>query len=361
MKRLAKALTTPALIIAPAAVALVLGAIVGGADFLRQHWMPLVLGGGVLGIALRFAVSLVAMTGRGVVRFGKQRQELGESGAVMTEFVIVLMPFLLVLFGIMQMAMISMGRILVSYAAFAAARAAIVIVPEQRNDELPNKLNTNLMASSKISAIRNAAAYAMIPSSPPIDQVANEFAQTFTQNLHDQGMDAINDVARDAFGNMIGGIIGGLASGPMGALRDSIMQQFLEANTSGQKGSVARAFEKDGWGGMETGVEGAIKRALRKFIYSRMATIVQLQSEEGGMRYAFKWNDPIRAKVTFLFMCRIPIANWFAGKRFHELPPQTMEAVNTSSLLQPMVSLGGVPGYYIGLSASHILINQGRP
>ena len=59
-------------------------------------------------------------------------------------------------------------------------------------------------------------------------------------------------------------------------------------------------------------------------------------------------------------MCRIPIANWFAGKLFHEQPPAVMEAISTS-MLQPMVGSGGVPGYYIGLSASHTLVNQGRP
>lgn len=359
-----KRLVTPALLLVPIALALGLGAITAGSDFLSQHWLPLVAGGAVLGVALRLGVSLVLRTGRGVIRFGQRREALGESGAVMTEFVIVLMPFLLVLFGIMQMALISMGRILVSYSAFAAARAAIVIVPENSMGEAPNKLAATLSSSRKLGAIRNAASYAMIPASPPIDQVANEFAQGYTDYLKEQAIDTIGDAIKEAVGGTIGTIIGGIAEGAAGyllsGLQDQIMNSLVSINTSDSKSSVGRAFEKDGWGGSDNGVEGAIKRALRKFIYARMATIVTLHAEDGALRHSFAWNEPIKAKVTFLFMCRIPIAMWFAGKRFYELPASTKEAIATSPL-GPIATMGGIPGYYIGLTASHVLVNQGVP
>ncbi len=360
MSKLDKRLVTPALLAGPAAFALGLGALTGGHDFVAQHWAALAGGGLGLGLFLRVVVSLLRATGKGVVRFGEDRQALGESGAVMTEFVIVLMPFLLVFFGIMQMAMISIGRILVSYAAFAAARAAIVMVPGDRPGEAPGKLNMNAAASGKIGAVSNAAAYALIPVSPPIDQVAHDFTQQFGDHLESQALGGIHDAATDAFGNMVGNIITGVSGAGLNALMTPILNSFAAANTSGEKNSVARAFDKGGWGVTDSGAEGAIKRALTKFIYARMATIVQLQSEEGGVRYAYKWNDPIKAKVTFLFMCRIPIASWFAGKRFHEQPAGVMDAI-ANSPLQSMMGLGGVPGYYIGLTASHVLVNQGKP
>ena len=196
MRRLAKVSAAAA---ATVAVAVAIGLAIGGADFVRQHL-------GTLVVAVAFAVGLGTVAFhlvRGLVRGAtlavRRPRALGESGAAATEFVIVVIPFLLTLFGVMQMAMASMARVLVSYSAFCAARAAIVFVPAEpkgggasTGSPLPlpvatlseeagtigkgNDSLTDFTTSSKAALLRNAASYALIPSSPSIDVVVADTA-----------------------------------------------------------------------------------------------------------------------------------------------------------------------------------------
>jgi hypothetical protein len=101
-------------------------------------------------------------------------------------------------------------------------------------------------------------------------------------------------------------------------------------------------------------------RSLRKLIYARMATVVTLHdAKTGELKTKFEADDPIKAKVTYLFYCQIPMANRFAGHPFYDLPDQTVMAMTTGPL--GPAAMVGIPGYFMTLTAEHTLTNQGKP
>jgi hypothetical protein len=461
MRRLTKVSAAAA---ATVIVAIAAGLAIGGRDFARQHL-------GTLVVAVAFAVGLGTLAWhlvgglmRGAILAVRRPRALGQSGAAAAEFVIVVIPFLLTLFGVMQMAMASMARVLVSYSAFCAARAAIVFVPAEPKGggassgspiPLPvatlsedagtigkggNTL-TDFTTSGKAALIRNAASYALIPSSPAIDVVVKDTAANWPSywvNRVDHGLspldwvkstvndlkdypsqvvDALNDKLKDAI-NEIGtkgadatkkdldawvkanvsdptkqaqlqgaldkwvddaakagtGAAGGWVTsginstldGPLSQYKDQISQWAAGAaqGAGGNIGgnftgySVDRALDV-GFGSGTDGPQGALLRSLRKLIYARMATVVTLVDEKGGLKTKFEASDPITAKVTYLFYCQIPLANRFAGHAFYDLPDSTVMAMTTGPL--GPAAMVGIPGYFMTLSAQHTLTNQGKP
>ncbi|HEX6836444.1 MAG TPA: TadE family protein [Polyangia bacterium] len=451
---------------ATVAVAVGIGLAIDGADFVRQHF-------GTLVVAVAFAVGLgtvayhlCAGLVRGAVLAVKKPRALGESGAAATEFVIVIIPFLLTLFGVMQMAMASMARVLVSYSAFCAARAAIVFVPAEPQSgglstgspiPLPvatlneganqigkgNNTLTDFTTSSKAALIRNAASYALIPSSPAIDVVVQQAAANWgsywvnrvshglspldwlkstvgdLSNYPSQVVDSLNDKLKDAINNLgtkgadatksdldnwiknnvsnpqqqqalegavnsfvddavkggsgaAGGwVTSGISSvldGPLSKYKDQISQwaagaaQGAGGNVGGNFGdkfSVDRALD-NGFGASVGGPEGALLRSLRKLIYARMATVVTLEdAKTGELKSSFEADEPIKAHVTYLFYCQIPMVNKLAGKPFYDLPDQTVMAMTTGPL--GPAAMVGIPGYFMTLTSDHVLVNQGKP
>ena len=233
---------------------------------------------------------------------------LDDRGAVATEFVIIIIPFLLLLFGIMQLALASVARILVGHAAFTAARAAIVVLPEEDYEgEAVNALGTgssdveaDFGSSKKLSDIRRAAAITLAPISP------------------------------------------------------SILDKTLYSG----KVSVASAID-----GKIAGVGGstltAAWRSLQKLPYALLATNVRLEDSTGHAKTSFAYDEVIQVRVTYIFQCRIPFANRFMCKTLMGLPSEVRDRLSGVSL----AALAGVgqPGYFLALNAIHALPNQGRP
>jgi hypothetical protein len=461
-----KRLLLPAVLLLAASLAAGVGLAIGGWDFLRQHWAPLGFAALALTAFLTLGLKIVAGIVRGAVLAVRKPKELGQSGAAAAEFVIVVIPFLLMLFGLMQMALASMGRVLVSYAAFCAARTAIITVPmapaevdgfgpklgQAINDELMNKVGygantrTDFAISKKVSLMRNAAAYALIPSSPSIDVVIQDTARNWPDYLENRlknGLDPLNylqsllgdlgalpaaivdglaeqlrdaikgglktqdqkDAAKKAIddwiaknvpanlqnqvrqaadgyinsqtgsaeqipgqiGDWVKGQIGDTLSGPLDKFRDQVNGAVDGAlggagggvGGGGGKGmSVDRALDV-GFGAGTDGAGGAILRSLRKLVYSRAGTVVTLLDEQGNFKSKFEWNEPIRVRVTYLFYCQIPLANRFAGRAFYNLPDSTVADLATGPLKG--ISIIGIPGYFLTLTAEHTLTNQGKP
>src|SRR5438094_9354537 len=96
-------------------------ALVGG-EFAAQHLGALAAAGVAIGLGARVALGAAAV----IASAARRRQRLGESGAAMVEFVIAGPPFLLCLLALFQLALCSFARLMVSHAAFCAARAAVV-------------------------------------------------------------------------------------------------------------------------------------------------------------------------------------------------------------------------------------------
>jgi hypothetical protein len=213
-----------------------LGYVLGGWDFIRQHEGALLAAAVMLTLTGSVAVALVRILRRGVTLAVRRRRALDQSGAAAAEFVITVIPFMLMLLGIMQMALISMARVLVGYSAFCAARAAIVYIPIKPDEakslggwiaqaftsELQNRvgfgsdsrfdLDRSNFLGGKMSRIRNAAVYALIPASPAIDVFAEDAAagwNDYIKNKQGKGMswDTFGQAFLDDLKNVPKGII----------------------------------------------------------------------------------------------------------------------------------------------------------
>jgi Flp pilus assembly protein TadG len=430
-------------------------------DFLRQHWGP-ILFALVTVAALLFVVARTLLgVARACVLAVRRPRALGQSGSAMAEFVIVCIPFMLMLTALMQLALASLARVLVSYAAFTAARAAIVVIPVGAGDQTPLAVNVggeganklgfgsnqrlDLAVSTKAAYIRNAAAYVMIPASPAIDTVVEDTVNNWSSYWKNRaqagvnGLDVVLDLVgqltrlppaekavfdkkvsdifaggletpeekaaaragvdallltlpqgeRDAVRKQLDGYIdsyqgsqspppGGNAdwalagindttTGTLGQYRDGLLNAYWSARngqTGGQGGTYQKGYAVDraldsGFGSGTDGAGGAILRALRKFIYARVGTIVTLHGANGQLKTQFAPGEPVTAKVTHLFYCQIPLANRFAGKAFYDLPLQTQLDATTGPL--KYATAIGIPGYFLALQAQHTLINQGKP
>lgn len=92
-----------------------------------------------------------------------RRPVLGEAGQAMTEVAISFPILLITTLILMQLALMFQARNIVTYAAFSAARAAIVWIPAENGVEGPNQINES---GEKFEKIQQAAAMACIPISP---------------------------------------------------------------------------------------------------------------------------------------------------------------------------------------------------
>ena len=105
-------------------------------------------------------------------------------GVVSVEFLIASAPFFVVLMGVMQYAMASLARVSVEYAAFAAARAAVVWLPREEP-------GTGGDPST-------AAAYPLIPVSPAVDHGKVSVAEYLGNSQIMSQLDARAGYARGA-------------------------------------------------------------------------------------------------------------------------------------------------------------------
>lgn len=120
--------------------------------------------------ALGVVLTLVALRFTAVI--AKSRKPLaldGESGASAVEFVLVLPALAVLLLMILQIALLVQAKFVVNYAAFCAARSAIVVIPDDvpgsRPPEPRNRLG-NPERSEKIEIIHRSAALPLTAISP---------------------------------------------------------------------------------------------------------------------------------------------------------------------------------------------------
>jgi hypothetical protein len=111
-------------------------------------------------IAIRLA-STIARTGNSV----DIKEVDAESGSSAVEFVLVLPPLAALLLMILQIALIVQAKFVVNYAAFCAARSAIVVIPDNVSAEPRNRIG-NPDTSEKLKTIHRAAALPLTAISP---------------------------------------------------------------------------------------------------------------------------------------------------------------------------------------------------
>lgn len=122
------------------------------------------LAAGAAAMASLLALCLLAGAMWRLGRAGRSRRGEGrQAGTAAIEFALVF-PFALMIVLIMIQSMLLMvGNLAVHYAAFAAARAAVVRVPENVSYDEPRNVVCHPLDSAKYHRIRCAAVYALMP------------------------------------------------------------------------------------------------------------------------------------------------------------------------------------------------------
>jgi len=106
-----------------------------------------------------------------------------QQGAAIVEFALA-MPFLLLLSMLMaQSALLMAGNLCVHYAAFCAARSAIVTVPLSLSDDEPTNVLAASSNSAKLNRIKQAAVWAVTPVSCASELYTPAQAESLQQGL----------------------------------------------------------------------------------------------------------------------------------------------------------------------------------
>ena len=216
------------------------------------------------------------------------------------EFLIVIIPFLILVMCTVQIALMYGAQLLVEASAHMAVRAAVVIMPDEKgsyrgggiNEVGPgNGLNAYLKApaGSRISMIRRAAAIPLLPVSVGIRDLKGLFTGRFT---------------------------------------------------------LADAFRR----------QGAVSM-LARLNMDIMPVAVTFPDTSGGYRTKLGPASNITARVTYLFTCRVPVASDIMCRRYLKLPSSARKelATSTGRIMTFMVS----PAKFAVLSAQRSMRNQG--
>lgn len=162
-----------ALPIAIALCAIVVLAAVGGVGWRgwssARHWLAgamlskqfLLAAGVTVGACVALSALCTALWRMGA-RWRGQRD--GQGGTAMIEFVLVFPMALLMVLLLVQGMLLMAGNLCVHYAAFCAARSAVVEVPYTTAAE-PHNVVAGMEGSEKYTRIRGAAVYAVMPVS----------------------------------------------------------------------------------------------------------------------------------------------------------------------------------------------------
>ncbi len=191
-------------------------------------------------------------------------RRLDQLGTSEMEFTLAFPFFLMMVLTTIQMALLINGTLIVDYAAFCAARSAIVWIPQDTPGESANTVaNPEQNSSEKWTRIRRAATLACVPISPR--------ASSFLGFRLPIGAGAID----------AGGI-----------------------------GDVAQAG-----GGSDNGVNYARLSldVIDKWPYASLYTDVALLGADGNARTQFAAGSPVTARVTYRFYMNVPFGGSALG------------------------------------------------
>lgn len=260
----------------------------------------------------------------------QERGSAGDAGAAMTEFVIVIIPMLLLVLGLMQVAQAFAASLVVRHAALCAARSAAVVLAEgdtpaaQRPDDEPPAAGTpyrfgtgeggaaDYAGDARYEAVREAAAFAVTPVASPLDEAVREEAAAL--------------VAR---------VTGGASPRSAGGALEG-------------RGETARG--------------GVLARATPKYAYALEATAVVFPdaAAAGAYRSRFANGDLVRVRVTFLFRCAMPLVSALVCRGWADLPEGARADLAATPAGPREMFRGYTLGRYLALTAESALPLQGR-
>ncbi|MDY6913274.1 MAG: TadE family protein, partial [Planctomycetota bacterium] len=113
------------------------------------------------------SVVFLAVIGAVLLRLGAARRSRpgGQEGAAIIEFALALPIALMLVLIMIQSTLLMAGQLCVNYAAFCAARSAVVYVPADNSPGEPPLVVAETVASAKLLRIKSAAVWAVMPIS----------------------------------------------------------------------------------------------------------------------------------------------------------------------------------------------------
>jgi hypothetical protein len=252
----------------------------------------LIAGGKLLWVLVR-AVAGFVLTAR-----ARRSLSLGTRGQAMTEFAISFPIVLITTLILMQLALMYQAKNVVTYAAFSAARAAIVYIPSEVGGE--GKHSINVDGGDKYDKVTQAAAMACVPISPRASVVLD-------------GLPFVGDIIASAF--------------------TTFSQMMSSLGIAGEY----------------------VDSALQRYAYSTFATnVILYKADESGLSEqsgTATWNWPTESDVGVLvqhkFYLAIPLVNRFIGDDWSILS------------IPPFFSLN-LPGQYTSIRAVAVLPLEGE-
>ncbi len=119
----------------------------------------------------------------GLGRLGPVRRPGGQAGLAVLEFALIFPIALTIALVMAQTSLLMAGNLFVHYAAFSAARSAVVWIPAEMHSEPRNELDAG-HASQKRQRIRAAAVWAVLPAAgAPADSASTRWALTHSETL----------------------------------------------------------------------------------------------------------------------------------------------------------------------------------
>ncbi len=254
--------------------------------------LTIVAAGRVLWMLARVAGPIVGGLLRG------RRPNLGESGQAMTEVAVSFPVLLITTLILMQLALLYQAKNVVTYAAFAATRAAIVWIPVEAGGEAKHSINVD--GGDKYDKIHQAAAMACVPISPRASVVLDSLP-------------------------FVGDIIG--------AAFDVFEDIFASLGLAGEM----------------------VDNALQRYAFSSFATnLTFYQGDENGLEeltgevsFAYPDGPDVGVKVMHRYYLPIPLANRIIGNDWSIID------------LGPIFSLS-LPGQYTDISSRVVLPLEGE-
>ena len=224
-----------------------------------------------------------------------------EQGAVYVEFLIVIMPFLTLFLGLTQLGLIFAADLLVEHAASTAARAAIVILP----DDDKNASYANIPVNTVGSAGSGLSRYGSAPAGGRLDEIKK--AARLTLSPVSPSIDSLTS--------------GSVAS----AIGDNIALSFMAGFL--------------GW--------------------TRYAVAVTFPDGNGGYKTTFGPKEPVTVRVTYLYKCSIPLAKNLMCSSFISLGKTQRKTLLANGKM--LAGISTAAGWsLIALEAERTLPNQGR-
>jgi hypothetical protein len=333
-------------------------------EFLRQHWGEVAMAAIMTLVVAKLAFSTLRTLYRTLRHVPVAATSgIGTSGAAATEFVIVMPIMMLVLAGISQLALIAEARLVVAHAAYLAARAAMVIVPEPNDSSGEGRgiigLDTGLITDfalsrnlpqGKIAQVTQAAAWATMTVSPYAGQWLSELeGETSTTST------------RTNFERSYGGTTGtqflATALGPVQKMLYA--GAFTSVVFTGGPGLAARAgsLAASATAGLGSYVSGVIGQGVNTSI----GNLVGQYDYLGSYVTNFTPGTEIRARVTYLMYLSVPIASRLVGRHYEQLNERSRFELGTGNGIAGLAGLFGAldgRGYYMTIVIEHSMPAQ---